>query len=57
MKSLDLSAKLLDEAHVAVVPGEPFGSEKHIRVSFAISDDEIEEAVKRIAAWTKQAVA
>src|SRR5665213_1420534 len=30
----DLAAKLLTEAHVVVVPGEPFGTDEHIRLSY-----------------------
>ncbi len=46
--SVDLAAYLLDEAEVAVVPGEPFGSDEHIRLSFATSMENIEEGLKRI---------
>jgi aspartate aminotransferase len=47
--SLTMSAYLLDEARVAVVPGGPFGSEDHIRLSYATSMDAIREGVRRIA--------
>jgi aspartate aminotransferase len=45
-----LSKKLLDEAHVAVVPGTAFGDagEGHFRLSFATSDDILEKSVERI---------
>jgi len=46
--SVDLAAYLLDEAEVAVVPGDPFGSDDHIRLSFATSMENIEEGLKRI---------
>ncbi len=46
--SVDFAAYLLDEAEVAVVPGEPFGSDDHIRLSFATSMENIEEGLKRI---------
>ncbi len=51
MSSLDLSAKLLEEAKVAVVPGVAFGDDKAIRLSFATSETQIREGVKRIAEW------
>ena len=54
MKSVELSEALLNEAHVAVVPGKPFGSDEHIRMSFASSEKSLEEAAKRIAAWLKK---
>jgi aspartate aminotransferase len=39
---------LLDKAHVAVVAGAAFGSDNHIRISYALSEDKIAEGVKRI---------
>lgn len=44
----DLAAYLLEEARVAVVAGEPFGSEQHIRLSFALSIQEIEKGLDRM---------
>ncbi len=41
---------LLKQAHVAVVPGEPFGSLEHIRLSYATGMDMIERGLDRIAA-------
>ena len=49
--SVKLSERLLEEAHVAVVPGKPFGSDDHIRLSFATSEKNLQEAVRRLAAW------
>ena len=46
--SADLAIHLLDEAGVAVVPGEPFGDDNHIRLSYATSLEHIKEGVKRI---------
>lgn len=40
---------LLKHAHVAVVPGEPFGSNQHIRLSYATSMDAIQRGLDRIA--------
>lgn len=45
-----LANYLLKEAHVAVVPGEPFGSQQHIRLSYATSMDTITKGLDRIAA-------
>lgn len=49
--SLDLATALLNEAHVAVVPGDEFGGcgPNHIRLSFACSTDRIQEGMDRIA--------
>ena len=44
----DLAAKLLSEAHVVVVPGEAFGTEEHIRLSYAVAHDVVDEGVKRM---------
>jgi aspartate/methionine/tyrosine aminotransferase len=48
--SLELCAVLLDEARVALVPGEGFGAPGHVRLSYALSDDELEEGLARITA-------
>jgi len=57
MTGLQLADLLLEKAHLAVVPGEPFGSSKHIRVSYATSEKDIEEAVRRMTQWIKQPAA
>jgi aspartate aminotransferase len=44
----DLASKLLSEAHVVVVPGEAFGTKEHIRLSYAVSHDVVDEGVKRM---------
>ena len=49
LSTLDLAEVLLDEAKVAIVPGEAFGAPGYARLSFALSDDELEEGVSRIA--------
>lgn len=46
--SAELSEYLLDEADVAVVPGTPFGSDDHIRLSYATSMKNIEKGLERI---------
>jgi aspartate/methionine/tyrosine aminotransferase len=48
--TLQLSEVLLDEAKVAVVPGEAFGAPGYARLSFALGDDDLAEGVARIAA-------
>ncbi|MEI6021794.1 MAG: aminotransferase class I/II-fold pyridoxal phosphate-dependent enzyme, partial [Bacteroidota bacterium] len=44
----DLSLYLLDEAHVALVPGAAFGDDKYIRFSYATSEANLIEALKRM---------
>lgn len=51
--SIQFSERLLEEKHVAVVPGIVFGSDKHIRLSFATSEDLIKEGIERIAEWMR----
>jgi aspartate aminotransferase len=45
---MDFSSALLHEAHVAVVPGEAFGTNEHIRISYAASMDDLEQGMERI---------
>ena len=47
--SADLAIYLLEEAHVACVAGGAFGAPDNIRLSYATSDENLVEAVKRIA--------
>ncbi len=46
--STELAAYLLEEAQVAVVPGEAFGADRYLRLSFAASLPRIEEGLSRI---------
>jgi aspartate aminotransferase len=40
---------LLEEAEIALVPGVAFGDDRYVRMSYATSDDQLEEAIKRLA--------
>jgi aspartate aminotransferase len=54
---LDLTTfttQLLDEAQVAVVPGPAFGTDEHLRFSYAASLEQIEEGLVRFGAFLKQ---
>ncbi|MBI4945543.1 MAG: pyridoxal phosphate-dependent aminotransferase [Bacteroidetes bacterium] len=46
--STDLCMYLLDKGHVGLVPGDAFGDDNHIRISYAASEDKLIEAMKRI---------
>jgi aspartate aminotransferase len=46
--SNELAAYLLDEALVAVVPGEAFGTPGFVRLSYALGMDQLKEGVERI---------
>ncbi len=45
------AAAILDEAKVALIPGEGFGAPGFVRMSFATSRAQIREGVRRIASW------
>ena len=45
---MQFSERLLSEAHVAVVPGEAFGTNEHVRISYATSMTELERGLDRI---------
>ena len=47
--SADLAMYLLEKGHVATVDGGAFGMEGYIRLSYATSDENLREAMKRIA--------
>jgi aspartate aminotransferase len=46
-----LAERLLDEAHVAVVPGPAFGTQQHVRLSYATSLEHIDEGIRRMSAF------
>jgi aspartate/methionine/tyrosine aminotransferase len=46
--TVDLAALLLEEAKVAIVPGEAFGTPGYARISFALGDDDLGEGLQRI---------
>ena len=53
--SSDLAELLLDEADVAVVPGEAFGTPGYFRLSCALGDADLEEGISRIGKLLGQA--
>jgi aspartate/methionine/tyrosine aminotransferase len=46
--SAELAALILEEAEVAVVPGEAFGTPGYLRLSYALGDEDLVEGVSRI---------
>jgi len=46
--AMELSRRLLNEAHVVTVPGEAFGTDHHIRLSYATSHADVEEGLNRM---------
>lgn len=47
--TLELAELILDEAKVAIVPGEAFGAPGYARLSYALGDDDLVEGITRIA--------
>src|SRR5262249_19982062 len=45
--SVDFSARLLEKVHVAVTPGEAFGTTEHVRLSYATSMEQLDKGLKR----------
>lgn len=46
--SVDIANYLIDEAGIAVVPGEPFGDDNFVRLSYATSMENVTKGIKRI---------
>ena len=44
----ELASRLLQEAHVVTVPGEAFGTQEHIRLSYAVAHHDIDEGIVRM---------
>lgn len=48
LTSMELAGRLLREAHVALVPGEAFGTTEHLRLSYATSMRDLERGIERM---------
>lgn len=54
LENVDMLAEmLLEHAHIAVVPGSAFGSERHVRLSYAIPTADITAGLKNLDAFVK----
>lgn len=49
--SLEVAERLLLEAGVAAIPGEPFGSPGHLRFNFAVSPEVLDEGLSRVRSF------
>jgi aspartate aminotransferase len=54
MDPVTFSTRLLEEEYIATIPGEPFGSTKHVRLSFATGAADIEKGIERLKKWVKR---
>ena len=53
--SLELAEVILEEAEVALVPGEAFGTPGYFRLSYALGDDDLAEGVGRLGKLLSEA--
>jgi aspartate aminotransferase len=53
--AMELAELLLEEARVAIVPGEAFGAPGYARLSYALGDDDLAEGIGRIAKRLQEA--
>ncbi len=51
--SVEFAGKALEEVHVAVVPGEAFGCDQNVRLSFATSMEQIDKGIDRLGELLK----
>jgi len=49
-----LATRLLHEAHVVTVPGEAFGTGEHIRISYPVTKQNIDEGTRRMGEFLAQ---
>jgi len=54
LDSMTFAARLLEEAYVACVPGIAFGSDAHVRLSFATGLKNIEKGLDRVEKWLQK---
>ena len=52
--AISFAAALLEQSHVAVVPGNDCGFDTHVRLSFATSLEQIDKGIDRIAEFLKK---
>ena len=51
LTSEDFCIKAIEEANVALVPGDCFGTEDHIRLSYCVSDQDLDEGLNRLSTF------
>ena len=54
LDSLTFARRLLDETLVGVIPGDAFGMDTHVRLSFATSSEQLEKGMDRMEEWLKK---
>jgi aspartate aminotransferase len=56
IKSLDFCQQLLEQQQVATIPGQPFGADDHIRISYATDLITIEKGMDRLAQFVRSQI-
>jgi len=51
LDSMSFAQRLLEEEYVSVIPGNSFGNDNYIRISFATSIEELKKGMDRIEQW------
>jgi len=54
ISSLEFANRLLEDALVAVIPGNSFGRDDYIRISFATSIEQLKKGINRIETWVNK---
>jgi len=54
--AMAFAERLLAERHVAVVPGEAFGTHAHVRISYASSLEDLKKGLDRFEAFVKESI-
>jgi aspartate aminotransferase len=54
LSSLEVANQLLDKKYLSVIPGDGFGADNYIRISFAASLEQLEKGMNRLEEWLKE---
>lgn len=51
LRSAEVANRLLDEKYLSLIPGEGFGADNYVRLSFAASNQQLEKGMDRLQDW------
>ena len=54
LDSVTFASRLLEEASIAIIPGDGFGRDDYVRLSFTASMEQIGKAMDRLEGWLKE---
>jgi len=54
LDSVTFAKRLLDEEYVSLIPGDAFGLDDYIRISFATNINELQKGMDRMESWLKR---